>query len=167
MALLIRDVMSKEPITLKPTATLREAAITLADESVGGCPVVDTGGHLLGMLSEVDILEALKTQHKELRMLMPPEITFGISFVEIIKEREALAAFKEVEDRTVQDLMTKEIHSVGPEDPVEKAIQIMVQHKIHRIPVVEGGRLVGIVTRGDVLRGFFRHVGQPTYRGAL
>ena len=167
MALLIRDVMSKEPITLKPTATLHEAAITLADESVGGCPVVDADGRLLGMLSEVDILEALKTQHKELRMLMPPEITFGISFVEIIKEREALAAFKEVEDRLVRDLMTKEIHSVRPEDPVEKAIRIMVQHKIHRIPVVEGGRLVGIVTRGDVLRGFFRQVGQPTHRGAL
>ena len=140
MALKIRDVMSEEPITLKPTATLREAAITLADESVGGCPVVDDRGRILGMLSEVDILEALKTQHKELRMLMPPEITFGISFVEIIKEREALAAFKEVEDRLVRDLVTKEIHSVRPEDSVEKAIRIMVQHKIHRIPVVEGGR---------------------------
>ncbi len=167
MALLIRDVMSKDPITLKPTATLREAAITLADESVGGCPIVDERGQLIGMLSEVDILEALKTQNKELRMLMPPEITFGISFVEIIKEREALAAFKEVESRLVQDIMTKEIHSVGPEDSVERAIRLMVQHKIHRIPVVQGNRLVGIVTRGDVLRGFFRQAGQTTYRGVL
>ncbi|HEY7588910.1 MAG TPA: CBS domain-containing protein [Thermoplasmata archaeon] len=163
----VRDVMAKEPVTLKPTATLREAAITLADESVGGCPVVDETGRLIGMLSEVDILEALKTQHKELRMLMPPEITFGISFVEIIKEREAIAAFKDVENRLVQDAMTKEIHAVGPGDNVERAIRLMVQHKIHRIPVVDGDRLVGIVTRGDVLRGFFRHVGQPTYRGAL
>ncbi len=167
MALLIRDVMSRNPITLKPTATLREAAITLADESVGGCPIVDERGQLIGMLSEVDILEALKTQNKELRMLMPPEITFGISFVEIIKEREALAAFKEVENRLAQDIMTKEIHSVGPDDSVERAIRLMVQHKIHRIPVVQDGRLVGIVTRGDVLRGFFRQVGQPTDRGVL
>ncbi len=167
MALLIRDVMSQEPVTLKPTATLREAAITLADESVGGCPVVDERGVLIGMLSEVDILEALKTQNKELRMLMPPEITFGISFVEIIKEREALAAFKEVENRLVQDIMTKEIHSVGPDESVERAIRIMVQHKIHRIPVVQDNRLVGIVTRGDVLRGFFRQVGQPRYQGVL
>ncbi len=163
----VKDVMSKDPITLKPTATLREAAITLADESVGGCPVVDESGRIIGMLSEVDILEALKTQHKELRMLMPPEITFGISFVEIIKEREAIAAFKDVETRTVGDVMTKEVHAVTPEDPVEKVIRIMVEHKIHRIPVVKADRLVGIVTRGDVLRGFFRHMGQPTYRGAL
>ncbi len=167
MVLLVRDVMSRDPVTLKPTATLREAAMTLADESVGGCPVVDEAGQLVGMLSEVDILEALKTQHKELRMLMPPEITFGISFVEIIKEREALAAFKEVENRLVRDIMTKEIHAVGPGDSVERIIRLMVQHKVHRIPVVEANRLVGIVTRGDVLRGFFRQVGQPTYRGAL
>jgi len=163
----VRDVMAKDPITLKPTASLREAAITLADESVGGCPVVDDRGKIIGMLSEVDILEALKTQHKELRMLMPPEITFGISFVEIIKEREALAAFKEVENRLVQDVMTKEVHAVSPDDALERPIRLMVQHKIHRIPVVEGDRLVGIVTRGDVLRGFFRHTGQSTYRGAL
>lgn len=167
MALRIRDVMSTQLVTLKPTATLREAAITLADESVGGCPVVDDAGHIVGMLSEVDILEALKTQHKELRMLMPPEITFGISFVEIIREREALAAFKEVENRLVQDVMTKEIHAVGPDDSVERAIRLMVQHKIHRIPVVDGDRLTGIVTRGDVLRGFFRQVGQPRYQGVL
>src|SRR3990170_3779552 len=115
----VRDVMAKDPITLKPTATLREAAITLADESVGGCPVVDDRGKIIGMLSEVDILETLKTQHKELRMLMPPEITFGISFVEIIKEREALAAFKEVESRLVEDVMTKDVYAVGPEDNVE------------------------------------------------
>ncbi len=163
----VRDVMSKDPVTLKPTASLREAAITLADESVGGCPVVDDQNRMIGMLSEVDILEALKTQHKELRMLMPPEITFGISFVEIIKEREALAAFKEVESKLVRDIMTKEVHAVAPNDNVERAIQVMVQHKVHRIPVVEGGKLVGILTRGDVLRGFFRHVGQSTYRGAL
>jgi len=163
----VRDVMSTDPITLRPSATLREAAITLADESVGGCPVVDDRGKIVGMLSEVDILEALKTQHKELRMLMPPEITFGISFVEIIKEREALAAFKDVENRLVRDIMTKEVHAVSPDDPVERAIRLMVEHRIHRIPVVEGDRLVGIVTRGDILRGFFRHMGQATSRGAL
>ncbi|OGS48934.1 MAG: hypothetical protein A3K68_04925 [Euryarchaeota archaeon RBG_16_68_13] len=163
----VRDVMSGDPISLKLTATLREAAITLADESVGGCPVVDPAGRIVGMLSEVDILEALKTQNKELRMLMPPEITFGISFVEIIREREAFSAFQEIETKLVKDIMTREVFWVGPEDNVEAAIQLMVKHKVHRIPVVEGGKLVGILTRGDVLRGFFRTVGQSTFRGAL
>src|SRR3989304_3412531 len=91
----VRDVMSGDPISLKLTATLREAAIPLADESVGGCPVVDPAGRIVGMLSEVDILEALKTQNKELRMLMPPEITFGISSVEITREGQASSASQE------------------------------------------------------------------------
>ena len=163
----VQDVMAREIITLAPSATLREAAITLADESVGGCPVVDASGKVVGMLSEVDILEALKTHHKELRMLMPPEISFGISFVEIVREREALVAFQEVEDRRVEDIMTREVHAVGPDEPVERAIRLMVQYKIHRIPVLQDGRLVGIVTRGDVLRGFFRQKAQAKYRGAL
>ncbi len=163
----VRDVMSKNPITIRPTTTLREAAITLAEESVGGCPVVDARGKLVGMLSEVDILEALKTQNKELRMLMPPEITFGISFVEVIKEREASTAFKEVESKLVRDVMTKDVHAVSPEDRVEDAIRLMVRHHIHRIPVIEGDRLVGILTRGDVLRGFFRHAARTTGSGAL
>ena len=163
----VRDVMSMDPVTLRPTVTLREAAITLAEESVGGCPVVDEGGTVIGMLTEVEVLEALKTQSKELRMLMPPEITFGISFVEVIKEREALAAFKEVESRRVQDVMTKEAHAVSPGDPLEDAIRIMVQHRIHRIPVIEGRHLVGILTRGDVLRGFFRHAARTTGAEAL
>jgi len=163
----IRDVMSKDPLTLKPTATLREAAITLADESVGGLPVVDDSGRVIGMLSEVDILEALKTQHKELRMLLPPEITFGISFVEVIKEREAVAAFKDVEAKIVRDIMTPGVQSVGPDDEVARAIDLMVKHRVHRVPVLEKGVLVGIVTRGDILRGFLRQVGRSTSPGAL
>lgn len=99
--------------------------------------------------------------HKVLQMLMPPEITLGISFVEAVNEREALAAFKEVEDKRVQDVMTKEIHSVGPDEKVERAIERMVQDRIHRIPVVEKGKLVGILTHGDVLRGFFRPAMRP------
>ena len=163
----VKDVMAKEVVTLAPTATLRAAAITLADENIGGCPVVDDAGKVIGMLSEVDILEALKTHHKELRMLMPPEISFGISFAEVVREREALAAFKDVETRPVDDIMTREVHAVAPDEPVERAIRLMVQFKIHRIPVLHEGRLVGIVTRGDVLRGFFRQKAHATYRGAL
>lgn len=163
----VRDVMSTKLITLNPTMTVREAAITLAEESVGGCPVVDESGRLIGMLSEVNVLEALKTQNKELRMLMPPEITFGISFVEVVKEQDVLSAFKEVSEKPVAEVMAKEVHSVLPDDPVEAAIRVMVERRIHRVPVVEGDRLVGILTRRDILRGFFRQLGGTTHQGAL
>ena len=158
----VEEVMTKNPFVLRPDDTLREAAVRLADSCVSGAPVVDDNGLIVGVLSEVDILEALKTHYKRLRMLMPPEITFGISFVEVVKERDALKAFQELKDVTVKDAMNKPPIIVSPEEKVETAIKLMVEHKISRVPVVNDMKVVGIVTRGDVLKGFFRRIGQTS-----
>ena len=152
----VRDVMAKDVKTLRETDTVRAAARQLAEHRIGGMPVVDGSGTLVGILTELDVLEALKTQHKKLRMLMPPEISFGISFVQVMEEREATLAFEEIGDRPVSGIMTTDVAAVAPDDAIEHAIQLMVQRKVHRLPVAEGGKVVGILTRGDVLRGFFR-----------
>jgi len=152
----VRDVMAPNPFTLPPNASVAAAAIALAESKVGGCPVVDPSGRVIGMLEEQNILEALKTQHKELRMLMPPEISFGISFVEVVQTRESVTAFADVGDWPIERIMTKPVASVRPDDDVERAIQLMVTNRVHRLPVIEKGRLVGILTRTDILRGFFR-----------
>lgn len=152
----VREVMTKEVETLLPTDTVRIAAKRLAARGVGGMPVVDNAGSLKGVLTEFDILEAMKTQHKRLKMLMPPEISFGISFVEVLEEREAAKAFEEIGDRPVGDVMSKEVAWVAMDETVEHAIQLMVNRKVHRLPVVDRGKVVGVVTRGDILRGFFR-----------
>jgi CBS domain-containing protein len=154
----VRDIMAAHPVALRPDDTIREATAKLAASGVGGAPVVDEVGRLLGVLSEVDVLEALKTEHRTLRMLMPPEIAFGIDFVEIVKERDALEAFRETGDTPVSEVMTRDVVTVEPEESVERVIPLMVKQRVHRIPVVEEGKLVGVVTRGDVLRGFFREV---------
>lgn len=148
--------MSPNPFTLPPNASVGAAAVALAESKVGGCPVVDADGRLLGMLTELSILEALKTQHKELKMLMPAEISFGVSFVEIVQTREAASAFADVGNWPIERIITRGVASVAPDDDIEQVIQIMVRQKVHRVPVLEKGRLVGIVTRTDILKGFFR-----------
>jgi CBS domain-containing protein len=152
----VRDVMAPNPFTLPPDASVAAAAVALAESRIGGCPVVDAAGKVVGMLTEANILEALKTQHKELKVLMPPEISFGISFVEVVQTKEAVSAFAEVGDWPISRIMTKQVVSVAPDDDVERAIALMAKHRIHRIPVIEEGKLVGIVTRTDILKGFFR-----------
>jgi len=152
----VRDVMSPNPFTLPPSTSVATAALALSESKVGGCPVVDASGRVVGMLTEASILEALKTQHKELKMLMPPEISFGISFVEIVQSREDASAFAEIGNWPIERIMTRNVTSVSPDDEIERAIQLMVNQRIHRVPVLEKGRLVGIVTRSDVLKGFFR-----------
>ena len=152
----VRDVMSPNPFTLPPTTSVATAAVALAESKVGGCPVVDASGRVVGMLTELNILEALKTQHKELKMLMPAEISFGVSFVEIVQTREAASAFADVGNWPIERIMTKDAPSVAPDDDIERVIQLMVRHGVNRVPVLDKGRLVGIVTRTDILRGFFR-----------
>ena len=154
----VRDVMASNPFTLPPTASVAAAAVALAESRIGGCPVVDASGRVVGMLSEANILDALKTQHKELKVLMPPEISFGISFVEVVRTKEAVSAFADVGDWPIERIMTKEVVHVAPDDDVERVIERMAKHRIHRVPVLEKGRLVGIVTRTDILKGFFRTV---------
>jgi CBS domain-containing protein len=56
--------------------------------------------------------------------------------------------------------MSKDVAAIGADDAVERAIQLMVKRKVHRLPVVERGKVVGVVTRGDILRGFFRSLPQ-------
>ena len=162
----VRDVMAPNPMTLPPTTSVATAAVALAESKVGGCPVVDPKtGAVVGVLTELNILEALAQQHRELRMLMPPEIAFGISFVEIVRDREALAVFAELRDRPISEIMTREVVTVAPDDDVETVIRAMVRRRIHRVPVLAGGAVVGIVTRTDVLRGFFRTLETPTRGG--
>ncbi len=159
----VRDVMARNPMALPPTTSVATAAVALAEGKVGGCPVVDPEtGAVVGMLTETNILEALAQQHRELRMLMPPEIAFGISFVEIVRDREAVGAFAELRDRPISEIMTREVVTVAPSDDVETVIRAMVKRRIHRVPVLEGGKVVGIVTRTDILRGFFRTLETPT-----
>ncbi len=152
----VRDVMSPNPFTLPPTTSVATAAVALAESKVGGCPIVDAKGKVVGMLTELNILEALKTQHKELKMLMPAEISFGVSFVEIVQTREAASAFADVGNWPVERIMTREFAHVGPDDDIERVIHVMVNDKVHRVPVLGKDGLVGIVTRSDILKGFFR-----------
>jgi len=154
----VRDVMASNPFTLPPNASVAAAAVALSESRIGGCPVVDASGRVVGMLTEANILEALKTQHKELKVLMPPEISFAISFVEVVRTKEAVSAFAEVGEWPIERIMTREVVHLAPEDDVEEAIQLMAKHRIHRVPVLETGRLVGILTRTDILKGFFRTV---------
>jgi CBS domain-containing protein len=60
---------------------------------------------------------------------------------------------REIPEKEVADVMSRNLHEIGPDDSIEEAASIMTRHRINRLPVVEDGRLVGIVTRGDIISG--------------
>jgi len=152
----VKDVMVKEAVVLSPEETVADAVEKFAKHRIGGCPVVDDERHVLGIMTETNILESLKTHYKELKMRIPPETIIGISFVEIAKKREAVEAFERIANTPVKDAMTREVVTAMPDDELEDVIQKMVRNDVNRIPIVDKGVLVGIVTRGDILRAVQR-----------
>lgn len=152
----VKDVMVKKAVVLSPEETVADAVENFAKHRIGGCPVVDDERHVLGIMTETNILESLKTHYKELKMRIPPETIIGISFVEIAKKREAVEAFERIANTPVKDAMTREVVTAMPDDELEDVIQKMVRNDVNRIPIVDKGVLVGIVTRGDILRAVQR-----------
>lgn len=154
--MLAKDIMVQEVVTLHPEDTIVDATMKFAEHNVSGCPVVDDDMVVVGILSEADVLGHLKTQYKKLKMRFPPEVMFGISFVEEVEDKEIAQAFDEIGNTKVKELMRRKITVAVPKDAVEKIVRMMVKKGINRVPIIENGELVGIITRGDVISGLYQ-----------
>jgi len=136
----VRDVMTAEVGAVSPEATYREVVNVITGRRVGGVPVVDEAGHVLGVVSEADVLHKLETGGLPERRLFP-------------NPRRSAKARAEV----ARDLMTTPAVTVGRYEPVVSAAKLMDRKRIKRLPVVDDdGRLVGIVTRGDLIKVHLR-----------
>ncbi len=148
----VREVMTKDVVTVTPDTLVKDAASLLAEKDISGMPVIE-GDRVVGIFSEADVLRSLKTTKKDLRLIFPSVSSMGIAFQEDVTQREILDAYEEIGNRTVREVMSKNVMTVEPDMPLNQAIVKMVQGEINRLPVVEKSILVGIVTRGDVIRG--------------
>lgn len=151
----VREVMSSPAMSITPQTLVKDAAAMLAEKNVSGVPVVEND-LVVGVFSEIDVLRSIKTTKKDLRLVFPSISSLGIAFQEEVTQREILEAYEEIGNTPVRDVMSKEVVTVSPDITVNEAIVMMVERKIHRLPVVEGHKLVGIVTRGDIIRGLAR-----------
>jgi CBS domain-containing protein len=116
---LIRDIMSKIVVSVRPDATLMDAVKVLTKHHLSGAPVVTTGGELIGFISEPNLMDVL--------------------FDEAIRGEK------------VSDYMNCEVHAVHPDDHISDAASLFAIYGIRRLPVVENGHLIGVVTRRDLL----------------
>ncbi|MCU0860274.1 MAG: CBS domain-containing protein [Thermoplasmata archaeon] len=148
----VREVMSSPVMSITPETLVKDAAAMLAEKNVSGVPVVE-GDRVVGVFSEIDVLRSIKTTKKDLRLVFPSISSLGIAFQEEVTQREIIEAYEEIGNTPVRDVMSKEVLTVDPDITLNEAIVMMVERKIQRLPVVEGKRLVGIVTRGDIIRG--------------
>jgi CBS domain-containing protein len=132
-------------VTVSPETSLREVAVLLAEHGFSGLPVVGSEGEVIGVVSEADIL------HKE-RMHEPDERGHLARALHIGGPEED----PKHEARKAGDAMTSPAVVISPDAAVSKAATLMLDRKINRLPVVERGKLVGIVSRADLIRAFAR-----------
>ncbi len=161
----IRDVMSSPVITIDPKTTVKDATAILAEKNVSGAPVVENG-KIVGIFSEADVLRSLKTTKKDMRLIFPSISSIGIAFQEQVTQREILEAYEEIGHMHVSEVMSKEVRTVESGITLNEAIVKMVSNGINRLPVLENGNLVGIVTRGDVIKGLARERSASPANGA-
>ncbi len=145
--------MTGEIIKLAPDETVRDAVQKFADHKISGSPVLDTEGNLLGIVSETDILNAVKTKCKRLEMVYPSLSLVSVSFIEGFDKKEVEEAFQEISATPVAEIMTKDPITVNLEGELGEAIDIMNKSGINRIPVTSNNDVVGIITRRDIIKG--------------
>ena len=128
------DIMTTKVVTVSPGNSIRHAAQIMLDHGVSGLPVVDDEGRLVGIITEGDLL-----RRSELGL---PGIAASLPAEDYIRSH----------GWDVGDVMTADVTAIDPDVPIDRVAATMAENRVKRLPVVEDGRLVGIVSRADLLR---------------
>ncbi|MBF0557149.1 MAG: CBS domain-containing protein [Nitrospirae bacterium] len=145
-----KDIMTKNVITVTPATTLEDLARILIDHNISGAPVADDKGALLGIVTENDLINKNKRLHIPTVMRLFDAYIMLESPAAIEKEIRQMAAV------TVNDIFIKDVVTVSEETTVEDIATIMSEKKMYLIPVVTGGKIVGIIGKMDLIKGIAR-----------
>jgi CBS domain-containing protein len=143
----VADIMERDPVTVNPEDTVETLLRTLREHELPGVPVVNGGGRCVGIVTESDLV--LVDEEEDLRLPLHIDLFGGTIFLGRLKPFEDRV--KKAIASTVADMMTADPTTVTPETDLHEAARLIAEHRHNRLPVVEHGRLVGVVTRLDVL----------------
>jgi acetoin utilization protein AcuB len=136
--MLVRDRMSKPPITIRQTVGVEEALRLMHQENIRRLPVVDNHGKMVGIVSELDLLKVSPSPATSLSVYEIPYLMAKIK---------------------MKDVMTKDVVTVNEDTPLEEAARVMADNKIGGVPVMRDGKVVGIITETDLFKTFLEMLG--------
>ena len=150
MALTAADIMTKNVKTARPDASVAEVARVLSEHDISAVPVCDADGQVLGMLSEGDLLRPVGQESTTKRTwwlnLLAEGTDLAPSFLECIS----------VQNQRARNLMSGPVITASPASSVAELADLLVRHHIKRLPILQAGKLVGIVSRADLVRALAR-----------
>lgn len=141
----VRDIMTVDVVTVSPETPLREVAGRMSERRISGMPVVDHAGRCIGVVSEGDVL---------VKEIGHPRAPRPLDW--LLGERHDPEVLRRRAARTAREAMSAPPIVIGPDRPLRIAADLMVGRRVNRLPVVESERLVGIVTRADLVRAYVR-----------
>ena len=137
-----KDVMTGNVISIEPDQTVLQAARLMLQHHISGLPVVDAGGQLVGILSEGDFLRRRETQTERRRS----------RWLEFLMGPGKIAAeYTRSHGSKVGEVMTPDVRTVDEETPIEDIVELMERHRVKRVPVMRAGKMVGMVTRSNLM----------------
>lgn len=142
----VRDVMRTDLVLVQKSSTYKEVAKILYDRKISGAPVVDETGRLVGVISEKDLFKVLYPYYKTF-YATPQDYAD-------LENRENKA--QEVQDHSIEGYMTKDVVTIAPDEPIMSAGATMLARHVHRLPVVENGKLIGMVSRKSIYRAILQ-----------
>jgi CBS domain-containing protein len=148
----VADIMTQQVISVTPETTIAEAARLMLQHRISGFPVVDPGGAVVGVVTEGDLLRRTETgtERRHARWL-----EFLIAPGRLAQE------YAHANARKVGDVMSEDVVAVAPRDPLADVVRLMERRHIKRLPVIEAGRLVGIVSRANLVQALLDNLPQP------
>lgn len=138
--------MTTDVVSVKKETTIRELAELFTKHRVGSVPVVDDNGNLIGIVTESDLIEQDKSLH------IPTVISLFDWVIYLESEKKFEKELQKMTGQTVGDIYTDTVETVTQDTPVNDVADLMASKKLHAVPVVEGKRLVGIVSRIDLIK---------------
>jgi CBS domain-containing protein len=152
MALTVRDIMQTDVPTVQPEDSVETVLRLMREHELPGVPVVNDGGRCVGIITDADLV--LSEEDADLHMPHYFELFGGVVFLEPLRRFEQ--RLRKAFSSTAADLMTEDPITIEPSATVQEAARTIARRKHNRLPVIEHGRLVGVVTRLDVLDALTR-----------
>ena len=142
----VKDIMTTEIITVSPETEIVQATKLLLENRINGVPVLDETGRLVGILCQSDLIA------QQQKLPIPSFFTLLDGLIPLTSEKQIDKQVRKIAAVTVAEAMTPNPVTVQPDTNIEEVAALMVDRNFHTIPVVDEGKLVGIVGKEDILR---------------
>ena len=151
----VRDVMTADVVVVHPDASVNLVARLMASRGISGVPVVEDGKKVVGIISELDLIV------RNTRLEPPAFFALLDGRIPLETPGHYRRRLQHMLGTLARDVMTAKVVTIGPEEELESLAELMVKRRVNPVPVVEDGRLVGIISRSDIVRMMARDLESP------